>query len=284
MKSSRRVRTVISSAPMRTASPCCSHHAAAAAHAAGELPRLNILPGSLTVSGVSAGGYMATQYQVAFSKDVSGAGIIGAGPWLLRAGRHHAGIQRMPRGQRRRPGRSMRWLRRCARAPRPVPSTILPGSCRPHLALPRQAGPQSWAAVVSDSLLRFYLANFVPRERIRYETQVAAAHGFPTKDSGAACDSSKLAMDPRLRFRRCGRNAALTCTTACASLQARSRASSRVRPGAATSRRANPFRRCTRRDSCSCPRTVRRRALPDPRRLPWLSTGHRLSRQDLRAR
>jgi hypothetical protein len=36
-----------------------------AADAAGPLPRLAIERGSLTVSGVSAGGYMATQYQVA---------------------------------------------------------------------------------------------------------------------------------------------------------------------------------------------------------------------------
>ena len=50
------------------------------------LPRLDILPGSLTVSGVSAGGYMATQYQVAYSKDVTGAGVVGAGPWLCAQG------------------------------------------------------------------------------------------------------------------------------------------------------------------------------------------------------
>ena len=58
----------------------------AGAEAAAPLPRLNILPGSLTVSGVSSGGYMATQYQVAYSQDVIGAGIIGAGPWLCAQG------------------------------------------------------------------------------------------------------------------------------------------------------------------------------------------------------
>ena len=42
-------------------------------------------------------------------------------------------------------------------------------------------------AAVSDSLLRFYKA-FVPLERIRYETQVAAAHGFPTIADGGTCD------------------------------------------------------------------------------------------------
>ena len=50
------------------------------------LPRLQILPGSLTVSGLSAGGYMATQYQVAFSSEVAGAGIVAAGPWFCARG------------------------------------------------------------------------------------------------------------------------------------------------------------------------------------------------------
>lgn len=34
-----------------------------------------IEPGSLSVSGISAGGAMATQFHVAFSKDVNGVGI-----------------------------------------------------------------------------------------------------------------------------------------------------------------------------------------------------------------
>ena len=34
-----------------------------------------IEPGSLTVSGISAGAAMATQFHVAFSKDVNGVGL-----------------------------------------------------------------------------------------------------------------------------------------------------------------------------------------------------------------
>src|SRR5215207_2372499 len=56
------------------------------AQAADRLPKLKILPGSLTVSGFSSGGYMATQYQVAYSKDVIGAGIVAAGPWFCAQG------------------------------------------------------------------------------------------------------------------------------------------------------------------------------------------------------
>lgn len=39
-----------------------------------------------TVSGVGAGGYMAVQVHIAFSRYVSGAGVIGAGPYLCAQG------------------------------------------------------------------------------------------------------------------------------------------------------------------------------------------------------
>jgi poly(3-hydroxybutyrate) depolymerase len=53
-----------------------------------------IEPGSLTVSGISAGGAMATQFHVAFSKDVNGVGIFAGS--MMKAyidryiDRHHA--------------------------------------------------------------------------------------------------------------------------------------------------------------------------------------------------
>ncbi|KAG2379475.1 hypothetical protein C9374_006592 [Naegleria lovaniensis] len=46
-----------------------------------DIKRYNIEPGSLSVSGISAGGFMAAQFQVAFSKSVKGSGIIAGGPY-----------------------------------------------------------------------------------------------------------------------------------------------------------------------------------------------------------
>jgi poly(3-hydroxybutyrate) depolymerase len=157
-----------------------------AAAAAAPLPRFVIEPGSLTVSGVSAGGYMATQYQVAYSKDVAGAGIIGAGPWLCAE------------------GIITRALDDCTKGSAAGPETsLLAASLRTSAAAGFVDDP-SWlatdrvwifhgakdarvGAAVSDSLLRFY-KEFIPLERIHYETQVAAAHGFPTVSEGGACD------------------------------------------------------------------------------------------------
>ena len=50
-------------------------------HAAQPLPGLGADGAGLTVSGISSGGYMAVQFQVVFSKQVRGAGVIAAGPY-----------------------------------------------------------------------------------------------------------------------------------------------------------------------------------------------------------
>jgi poly(3-hydroxybutyrate) depolymerase len=151
------------------------------------LPRLDILPGSLTVSGVSAGGYMATQYQVAYSKDVAGAGVIGAGPWLCAQ------------------GIVTRALRDCLAGASGGPDVLpLLAALRTSAALRAVDDPSGLAtdriwifhgtrddkvgAAVSDSLLRFYKA-FVPLEQVHYEMRVPAAHGFPTIAHGARCDA-----------------------------------------------------------------------------------------------
>ncbi|MGE0031470.1 MAG: PHB depolymerase family esterase [Steroidobacteraceae bacterium] len=165
--------------------------AATAAQAAEPLPRLNILPGSLTVSGVSSGGYMATQYQVAYSKDVQGAGVIAAGPWYCaRASLTRAldectvggpiGPEIKPLAAALRAGAAARLI--------DDPSWIAPD----RVWLFHGTRDAVVGAAVMDSLLRFY-REFVPPERIHYETQVAAAHGFPTDGQGGACD---VAQEP----------------------------------------------------------------------------------------
>jgi len=151
-----------------------------------DLPRLRILPGSLTVSGVSSGGYMATQYQVAYAKDVVGAGIIGAGPWFCAQGIVTRALDECMQGSAAGPETApMVATLRASAAARVVDDPSWLASDRVwifHGQKDRTVG-----AAVVDSLLRFYL-EFIPRERIRYETQVPAAHGFPTLDDGGACD------------------------------------------------------------------------------------------------
>lgn len=55
--------------------------------AAEPVPALAAQTSGITVSGISSGGYMAGQYQLAFSSSTTGAGIIAAGPWGCALGR-----------------------------------------------------------------------------------------------------------------------------------------------------------------------------------------------------
>jgi poly(3-hydroxybutyrate) depolymerase len=55
---------------------------AIAAHSAGPLPRLNIAPASLTISGISSGADLAAHFAVAYSDITSGAAIFAGEPWL----------------------------------------------------------------------------------------------------------------------------------------------------------------------------------------------------------
>jgi poly(3-hydroxybutyrate) depolymerase len=58
----------------------------AAAGAVQPLPGLAASTGDVTVSGISSGGYMAVQFQVAYSSLVRGAGIVAGGPYFCAEG------------------------------------------------------------------------------------------------------------------------------------------------------------------------------------------------------
>ncbi|KAL9653004.1 hypothetical protein ABK040_015519 [Willaertia magna] len=45
------------------------------------LPKFNIIPNSLSISGLSSGAYMAVQFQIAFSKSIKGVGVFAGGPY-----------------------------------------------------------------------------------------------------------------------------------------------------------------------------------------------------------
>jgi poly(3-hydroxybutyrate) depolymerase len=58
----------------------------AGAHAAEPLPALHASRDGVTTSGVSSGGYMAVQFHVAHSANVSGVGVIAGGPYYCAQG------------------------------------------------------------------------------------------------------------------------------------------------------------------------------------------------------
>jgi poly(3-hydroxybutyrate) depolymerase len=153
--------------------------------AAGALPRLPIDPATVTVSGISAGGYMAGQFHVAHSALVQGAAILAAGPYRCAEG-------------------SMRLaLGRCMKGDEPIPTErlLLEAS---QLALDGVVDPIAGLAddrvwifhgaadpyvnrAVADAAEAFY-RGLVDPSRIARVEHPEAGHTFPTADETApAC-------------------------------------------------------------------------------------------------
>jgi poly(3-hydroxybutyrate) depolymerase len=151
------------------------------------LPQLEIVPGSVTVSGISAGGYMAVQFHIAYSGLVNGSGVIAAGPYLCAES-------------------SLRLaLGRCTRGGEGIPVAQL-ATLTSQLALEDRIDPisdlvndQVWifhgdaddvvAKQVVDALETYYATLVDPRGIVRVE-RAGAAHTFPTSVSGTPCEKS----------------------------------------------------------------------------------------------
>jgi poly(3-hydroxybutyrate) depolymerase len=156
-----------------------------AAALAAPLPRLAIEPDGITVSGASSGGYMATQFHVAHSRLVKGAGIFAAGPWYCARGAMSRALGECFDKSSSAPGTPelVAIARRDAAAGRIDP---LAGLANGRVWVFRGRRDDKVAKPVVDGLVEFYRA-FVPAPNVAYVTAVDAAHGVPTVATGAAC-------------------------------------------------------------------------------------------------
>ena len=141
-------------------------------------------PDGITVSGISSGGFMATQLQVAHSSRIAGAGIIAAGPYYCAAGSLTTA------------------LGACINPPEPPDASTGIAYARESAgtgAIDPVAGladDRVWlfhgtadavvGRTVVESLATFYRA-FVPDSQVALITDVEAAHLMPTDTSGGAC-------------------------------------------------------------------------------------------------
>jgi poly(3-hydroxybutyrate) depolymerase len=159
----------------------------APAMAAPELPRLKLDPAGLTVSGISSGGYMAVQFHVAYSGSVAGAGVLSAGPWYCAEGSVTRALGACMSGDPAPDVGALAGMARRAAADGRIDP--LDGLAADSVWVFHGAKDSITARPVSDALVAFY-GEFLPEARIRYETSVPAAHGFPTEDHGIACDTA----------------------------------------------------------------------------------------------
>jgi poly(3-hydroxybutyrate) depolymerase len=161
------------------------------AWAAAKLPAYNVDVKQSSVSGLSAGGFMAVQFHMAFSSVVRGVGVIAGGPYYCAQGKRFA---------------LWFYLSQCTRpffwSPAPNAARLAAYAERfahrgqidalTHLAGARVylfSGGKDYIVTrpVVNSTKAFYRHVGVTDANIRYETNPVAGHAMLTVDYGNAC-------------------------------------------------------------------------------------------------
>ncbi|MCW5656194.1 MAG: hypothetical protein KIT60_00700 [Burkholderiaceae bacterium] len=157
-------------------------------HAA-PLSALKIDASSVTVSGLSSGGYMATQLHVAWSSVFKGAGVIAAGPYYCAQGLATFATTRCLTRDSAPPVAALAATAKAWAAAGRIDATSNLASSKVWLF----AGAQDSVVVpaLGADLKRFYEA-FVPAANIIVRNDVPAEHGMPTDDFGSACSHRGL--------------------------------------------------------------------------------------------
>jgi poly(3-hydroxybutyrate) depolymerase len=156
---------------------------------AADLPQLNIDLRQISVSGLSSGGYMAVQFQVAYSALVMGAGVIAGGPYYCAQGRLDIAIPN------------------CVCAPTIACAFAPTTRDLPHLMQITDENAQNAAIDATSNLrahrvwlfsgkfdstvrqevmddLRSYYLHYMDGGKIAYKNDVAAEHAMPTDSFG----------------------------------------------------------------------------------------------------
>jgi poly(3-hydroxybutyrate) depolymerase len=142
------------------------------------LPGLAASTGDVTVSGISSGGYMAVQFQVAFSGSVRGAGVVAGGPYDCAQGslRRALGNCMAPSGNRLPPtaGETMMTISQLAAAGRIDPPDNLRDD---RVWLLAGGNDRTVLPAVMDALDAFYRAVLSPAA-ISYVRVPEAGHAM----------------------------------------------------------------------------------------------------------
>jgi len=186
LRSARRsVRALAAAALALVVAPAAAGESAAPLP---QLPLLHIESGAITVSGLSAGGYMATQLEISYSALVRGAGIFAAGPWFCARGSLSRALGECLEREASEPRADE--LVAAARQAAAAGAIDAPSNLAAHrVFMLRGTHDDKLARSVADALAAFYAA-FVPAASLRYVTDLPVAHGVPTRASGAACGTT----------------------------------------------------------------------------------------------
>lgn len=137
----------------------------------------------VTLSGISAGGYMAVQTHVALADRIGGVAAIAAGPYHCAEGDVRTALSRCIGSNALHLAPFVDYARARAAAG-DIAATDRLDDARVWLFHSRADAIVS--APVADALAAFY-ATFTEPARIEYVTDVAVAHGWPTLTTGGPC-------------------------------------------------------------------------------------------------
>lgn len=171
-----------------------------------KLPAVGARIDETSVSGLSAGAYMAGQFQLAHGRDVVGAGIVAGGPWGC-AESLHADVMPGPGTAFINLSRAMNGCMLDALQAWGIPDPQWLASRAGQLAQQNRIDPvasvrqdriylfsgrddHTVAPAIVAAARDFYLAIGVKEDRITLIDTLPAGHAFVTEDQGLACDET----------------------------------------------------------------------------------------------
>ena len=144
----------------------------------------NVDSSRISVSGVSSGAMMATQLHVAHSSLFNGVALLSGGPWYCAQGSMKRGLGPCMKGGDIDNAQLIAAVKQ-AEADGAIDSLANLADDRAwvfHATL-----DEAVAEAVSQAAIAFY-TEFMPHESVKYVGNVEAAHGFPTLETGVACN------------------------------------------------------------------------------------------------
>ena len=149
-------------------------------------PVFDVDPARVSVSGVSAGAYMATQFHVAHSGLVRGAGMIAGGPWGCARDSLNTALGECVKEASPDVGPLAAMAEEWAAGNGPGPIDALDNLAGSSVWLFRAPGDDAMGLALTEAAGAFY-------ERfgasVTLVSDVDTVHGVPTVEAGAACDS-----------------------------------------------------------------------------------------------
>lgn len=141
--------------------------------------------GGITVSGISSGGYMAGQFLVAYSAEVSGAAIVAAGPWGCAQGEITRALQTCISGE----GLEVDDLQTHAgEMAASGEIDALAGLADSSLFIFHGANDTVIGDATVDGLQDWF-STYLDEKRIARVDDIDVVHGWPTLNFGAPCDT-----------------------------------------------------------------------------------------------